>query len=121
MRLTFFDPVGELSELNKSVTADMMTAMPLHNYEDLPKRLVPIYPQLYHFCHLSITNFFHSAIEKWCAHFTSLESEGKTALLERIWNNLTSGEKEAVLADLKLFIAQAWEMKHNPPVVEELH
>lgn len=80
---------GELSELNRRVTAEMMMAMPLQNYEDLPR----------------------SRIESWCDYFRSLGIEEKTSLFKSIWDNLAASERDAVVADLKLFVARAYEMQ----------
>ena len=79
---------GELSEVNRRVTSSMMHAMPLHNYEDLPR----------------------DGIAMWCDFFVALDVVEKTALFKAIWDSLSSPERDAVVADLKLFVARAYEM-----------
>jgi hypothetical protein len=76
---------GELSEETKAIEVEMMMAMPMNNYEDL-----------------SIDK-----IQLWVDFFNALDSSGKTGLLEKVWNLLTSQEQTAVVLDLKQFVAQS--------------
>ena len=69
------------------VTVDMMTPMPMHNYEDLSR----------------------DKIEPWCAYFDSCPTSEKTTILEHIWQSLSSKEQNDVMMDMKLFIGQAVE------------
>ena len=62
-----------------------MVPMPLHNYEDLPRR----------------------DIEPWCEYFKRLSGVDKTDVFRRIWEGLNEAEREAVVQDLKLFITAA--------------
>lgn len=87
--LTVIGGEGELSEKNRSLTAEMMMPMPLHNYPDLPKE----------------------NIQSWCDFFASLSVEGKTSIFKRIWDKLDAGERDAVVFDLKVFIARAIEIR----------
>ena len=76
---------SDMSEQNKNITANMMVAMPLQNYEDKQR----------------------SAIELWCQFFESLDPESKTLLLVRIWSVLGDAEQHAVIVDLRLFVSMA--------------
>lgn len=78
--LTMVAGAGGVPDL--PVTEEMMVAMPLHNYHDLPR----------------------TALEPWCAFFEQQDSEEKTRLFQEIWERLTDQEQTAVIADLRLFL-----------------
>lgn len=74
--------LGDLSELTKSMTEDNMVAMPLHNYEDLPR----------------------ARIAPWVDYFRDLPFEGKAALFQGLWASLSSEEQSDVILDLQLLL-----------------
>lgn len=77
---------GNISEETERLFClDKMNAMPMHNYEDLPR----------------------SNIEPWCSFLESLPSCEKCLLLKEIWVLLTSFEQNLVIVDLKAFLNQS--------------
>jgi tetratricopeptide (TPR) repeat protein len=80
---------GQISEVNQRLSESHMQPMPLHNYVDLPR----------------------DAIAFWCDYFHEQTPESKTQIMHAIWEVLDNAEKDAVLADLKLFVARAYEME----------
>ena len=59
-----------------------------------------------------------SAISLWCDYYLTLSSEGKTGLMQKMWETLTSMEQTAVVTDLRQFIALAVEDELGAVVAE---
>eukprot|EP01038_Epipyxis_sp_PR26KG_P012718 gene12718-17056_t len=89
---------GELSDSNRQIDSDMMMAMPLHNYEDLPR----------------------SRVSVWCDYFETLSSQEKAETFGSIWKHLSSEEQNDVIVDLRLFISQQIHPSPSIEVQEEL-
>jgi tetratricopeptide (TPR) repeat protein len=87
--LTVIGGEGDLSEVNRRLTEKHMQPMPLHNYVDLPR----------------------DHIAAWCDYFREQSPEAKTEIMHLIWEALESAEKDAVVADLKVFVARAYELE----------
>lgn len=94
---------GKTSVFNTELTADLLTAMPMDNYQDLPKE----------------------NIKAFCEYFEAQSSEDKTSILKSFWDILTSTEQNTVVTDLKVFVSQSVEAvasaaEDDTPRVEEL-
>ena len=90
---------GEQSEQTKEVLSpEYMMPMPLNNYPDLPRE----------------------NIIAWCEWFHIQPGSTKTNIFEQIWDCLNSEEQNAVIADLRVFISQAYVMKNYTLTTSEL-
>lgn len=82
----FISMIGGDSAASNSiedVTAEVLPAMPMDNYRDLPR----------------------SNIEAFCAYFENQTSDDKTIILKSLWDILTNAEQTTVVTDLRLFVA----------------
>lgn len=89
--LSIISGKGKLSDVNESISVDMMSAMPLHNYEDLTRERISV----------------------WCDYFSNLSKSDKTQVLINIWNILNSEEQHAVITDLRFFMSQEMKQKNS--------
>mmetsp|Transcript_24553 Transcript_24553/g.24795 ORF Transcript_24553/g.24795 Transcript_24553/m.24795 type:complete len:277 (+) Transcript_24553:70-900(+) len=76
---------GKSSQYTEHITSQVLPAMPMDNYIDLPRE----------------------AIEPWVVFYENQSAEEKTAILNGMWDHLTSTEQNTVIQDLRVFISQA--------------